>query len=132
MIRFTFACALAILVGSANGQELIVAFNPGSNETVTVDSGTYASAGVGYQGTGTLINNGAFIGGISLGYEGHGTYVQNGPSASVISLATSDYMELAFSGIGTVLQNGGTISYAGRIRMGQHLASSRAWYFLNG
>src|SRR5581483_10407959 len=127
MLKFSavlsFACTMALLLRDAPAQWLDVGYAPGSNETVTVNSGTYLGASVGIFGIGTLINNGAIIGALGMGEGdmGNGTYIQNGPSASIISTDPRAVMEIgAMYGNGHVIQNGGTVSYAGTISLSFH------------
>src|SRR4051812_11825085 len=97
-------------VPPGRAQTLLIGHDPGSNESLTVGSGSYSYANMGYEGIGTLINNGASIGMINLGYEGSGTYIQNGSTASVITTGPTDEIEVGFFGSGNIIQNAGTIS----------------------
>jgi hypothetical protein len=110
----SLTCSSLICNTAARSQELAVGKDPGSNETVVVDSGTYDVARVGIAGTGTLINNGAVLHGLALGTasNGVGTYIQNGSSAAVI--APGSWLEIgAMYGTGHVIQNAGTVNYSG-------------------
>jgi hypothetical protein len=130
------ALALALLVcdTTVRCQTLSVGKDPGSNETVVINSGTYAGAWVGIAGNGTLINDGAVLGGLALGTapNGVGTYIQNGSSAAVIK--PGGWLQIgAMYGTGHVIQNAGTVNYSGGlVLLSFHNFDSDVTYTLNG
>jgi hypothetical protein len=123
-----------LLICGAAAQSLLVGLDPGSNETVVIDSGTYSTALVGIAGNGTLINNGAVLHGLALGTAsgGVGTYIQNG-SSTLVSNPTG-WLEIgAMYGTGHVIQNDGVVDYSsGLVLVSFHNFDSDASYTLNG
>jgi hypothetical protein len=88
---------------------LVVGGDLGSDETVTIDSGSILTGlvSLGYRGNGTLIHSGGMITATSeveLGHFGAGTYIIS-ESASL----QSRYVFVKYGGAGAFIQNGGKV-----------------------